>query len=102
MNFRNADGIWTVIAVVSFGPSSCARGIPPVFTRIQSHLDWINAIKQRVNRIVTTATVSQEKIMIGHNSLSTKTEKSFNDNANFITVPISILIMCVIISFLLS
>jgi len=33
---------WTVIGVVSFGPSSCGSIVPGVYTRVDSYSRWIN------------------------------------------------------------
>ena len=105
MNFKNVNGIWTAIGVVSFGPSSCVRGIPSVFTRIQSHLDWIDSIRNGINRMADAITATLPQVMevtTGTNTLSTTTEESaLIGNANLITVPpISMLIIFVTFSVL--
>lgn len=58
MNFRNVEGIWTTIGIVSFGPSSCVHNIPSVFTRIQSYLNWIETVMYRNNSIITSTAAS--------------------------------------------
>ncbi|XP_032904344.1 chymotrypsin-like elastase family member 2A [Amblyraja radiata] len=43
LNCRNADGMWEVHGVVSFGSSSCShKNKPTVFTRVSAYNDWIN------------------------------------------------------------
>merc|ERR1712080_758527 len=37
----NTGGRWTVAGIVSFGPSSCGRQVPGVYTKVGSYLDWI-------------------------------------------------------------
>ena len=34
---------WNVAGIVSFGPSSCANGVPGVYTRVDRYLRWINS-----------------------------------------------------------
>ena len=48
MNFKNADGTWTVIGIVSFAPD-CLNSVG-VFTRVSSYLDWIESVKSQPNR----------------------------------------------------
>jgi len=37
----NADYSWMVVGIVSFGPSSCAREVPGVYTKVANYLPWI-------------------------------------------------------------
>jgi len=37
----NADYSWMVVGIVSFGPSSCAREVPGVYTKVANYLNWI-------------------------------------------------------------
>jgi len=40
--FREDDGNYTEVGVVSFGHiDGCEKGYPGVFTRVTSYLDWI-------------------------------------------------------------
>ena len=44
MEDRGEDGVnfWRQIGIVSFGPRLCGtEGVPGVYTKIQSYLDWI-------------------------------------------------------------
>jgi len=44
VNYKNPDGTWTVIAIVSYDQfNSCQNGplTPRAFTRVSSYLDWI-------------------------------------------------------------
>jgi secreted trypsin-like serine protease len=34
---------WTMVGVVSFGPSSCGNKAPGVYARVDTALDWINS-----------------------------------------------------------
>jgi len=38
----NENYLWMVAGIVSFGPSSCAREVPGVYTKVASYIDWIN------------------------------------------------------------
>jgi len=38
----NSDYLWMVAGIVSYGPSSCAREVPGVYTKVASYLDWID------------------------------------------------------------
>ena len=40
--FVDSQYKWNVAGIVSFGPSSCANGVPGVYTRVDSYLSWIN------------------------------------------------------------
>lgn len=41
-----ADGPHTVVGVSSFGSEKCGSGVPAVFTRVTSFLNWIHSIMQ--------------------------------------------------------
>ena len=57
MNFKNANGTWTVIGIVSFGSNQgCMFGYPDVFTRTKFYLDWIDWHFKRDNNLSTTMT----------------------------------------------
>merc|ERR550519_2972984 len=50
----NADYSWMVVGIVSFGPSSCAREVPGVYTKVANYLPWIKE-NTGLNRNLTTA-----------------------------------------------
>ena len=103
MNLKKADGSWTAIGIVSFGPAGCAHGIPSIFTRIQSYLDWIDAVKNGTNWITTTTLPPvPAQNPIGTITLTNRTEISFKSNANSLIVSvIMIVIVCFSVSVLL-
>lgn len=43
--FEDENGLmsWYVMGVVSYGPAECGMdGVPGVYTRVSSYVDWIN------------------------------------------------------------
>ena len=100
MNLKNADGSWTAIGVVSFGSSKgCKPGIPAVLTRIQSHLDWINAIKNGTNWIITTMTLAPlVEIRTTAETLSITTDAASFNNGNVKSILTNVLFVCVFIA----
>ena len=70
MNYKNADGTWTVIGIVSYEHFlSCqnASSVPRAFTRVSSYVDWIKNVTKDVVFISSSTTespaTSTERIM---------------------------------------
>merc|ERR1719334_939552 len=37
----NDNGLWTVVGIVSFGPSTCGQKVPGVYAKVENYLSWI-------------------------------------------------------------
>ena len=92
MNFKNPDGSWSTIGIVSFGNGSCIIGTPTVFTRIGPYIDWIQSVRYdfKLTTVPSTSSVIAKTTQT--------TAKPYKGEANSITIPAAMIIVCLLVA----
>lgn len=95
MNLKNPDGSWTTIGIVSYGNASCEIGTPTLFTRIKSHITWIQSVINNDNIKFST---SKPVPLLSTTVAVPSTTKPYKSEANLISIPITMITICFIAS----
>ena len=95
MNFRNTDGSWTAIGIVSFGSGDgCTIRYADVFTRVSFYLNWIDSHVGR--KKLSTSTLTDQTPSATNKPT---TSKAYTRNqANDFSISFSLIIIPVFVS----